>query len=70
MPGKPGRLRERVSLSLGERLEALGELAALRATVVDEAAIPPARSSAGMPVFALTGELQASIATSPEGTLT
>jgi hypothetical protein len=50
-----------VSVSLGERLEALGELAVLRATVVDEAAIPPARSSAGMAVFALAGEMRASI---------
>jgi hypothetical protein len=60
----------RVSLGLRERLKALGELAALGATVVDEAAIPPAKSSAGTPVFALTGELRASIGTSPEGTLT
>jgi tetratricopeptide (TPR) repeat protein len=51
----------KVSVSLGQRLEALGELGLLRATVMAEAAIPPARSAAGMAVFALAGELRASI---------
>jgi TIR domain/Tetratricopeptide repeat len=50
-----------VSDSLGKRLEELGELDVLRESVLSEAAIPPPRSLAGIPVFALAGELRPSL---------
>jgi tetratricopeptide (TPR) repeat protein len=54
------RLAE-VPVTIGERLMRLGELIPLRATVTEEAAIPPARSLSGIPSFALVGELRPSI---------
>ena len=50
-----------VSQTFGQRLEALGELEAVRATVLEEAAVPPPRNRAGIPTYSLPGELRPTI---------
>lgn len=50
-----------VGLTLGRRLEELGALEAVRATVLEDAAMPPARSLGTVARFALPGELRVSI---------
>jgi tetratricopeptide (TPR) repeat protein len=47
--------------TLTERLEALGALGAIRATVLAAAAVPPPQHLGGVPVYALPGELRTSI---------
>ncbi|MEA2686984.1 MAG: hypothetical protein QOE93_2179, partial [Actinomycetota bacterium] len=50
-----------VADTLGERLGALGQLASVRLTVLEETEVPPPRSLVGVPRFALPGELRISI---------
>lgn len=50
-----------VTDTLAERLEALGKLESVRATLLEEAALPAPRSLGGIPRFALPGELRGSI---------
>ena len=50
-----------VSQTFGQRLEALGELDAVRETVLEEAAVPPPRHRAGIPTYSLPGELRPTI---------
>ena len=50
-----------VTPTVGERLAGLSELVAVRETVLEESAVPPARSLAGIPRYFLPGELRVSI---------